>query len=222
MAPQLRRGVFVTFEGGDGAGKSTQVVAAAKWLRAQGYAVTTTEEPGGTRLGEWVRGFFQELLAGGGRILPEAELFLFEAARAQHVAEVIRPALERGDVVLCDRFYDSTTAYQGYGRGLPLDRLELCHEIATGGLKPDLTFLIDVDPAQGAARVSAGGLGRRPQDSIGGEARDFHARVRRGFLEIAAREPERFVVVDGGLAAEAVSEAICSSLADFLRAAATV
>lgn len=222
MAIQLRRGVFVTFEGGDGAGKSTQIAATAQWLRAQGYAVTTTEEPGGTRLGERVRRFFQEQLAGGARISPEAELFLFEAARAQHVAEVIRPALERGEIVLCDRFYDSTTAYQGYGRGLPLEQLEICHEIATGGLKPDITFLLDVEPSQGAARDSVGRPGRRPQDSIGGESLDFHERVRRGFLEIAEREPERFVVVDGGLAEEAVSEAIRMRLADYLRAVAAV
>ena len=165
-------------------------------------------EPGGTKLGDFIytyvrhqsnhpaqQGFFPELGSPGfpGKVAPTAELFLFEAARAQLVDEVVRPALEKGSIIICDRFADSTVAYQGFGRGLPLDQVDRMNSTATGGLKPDLTILLDIDPDEGLSRVPA------KRDRMEGEPRYFHKRVRDGYLEIASGEPERFLVLDATL-----------------------
>ncbi len=208
MSPQLRHGTLVTLEGGEGSGKSTQAEALAALAREQGYAVVITREPAGTELGEIVKGIFQRDIV----ISPESELFLFEAARAQHVQEVIRPALERGEVVLCDRYTDSTLAYQGYGRGLSTDHLRAVNHIATKGLLPHFTLLLDVTPKTGLARKGHERLG----DSVGKEPLEFHERVRAGYLELAQREPKRIAVVDASLPPERITEAAWQHLQRFL------
>ena len=182
-------GLFLTFEGPEGAGKSTQLAALVRHLHGAGRAVTETREPGGTLLGTQVRRVVldPELEMG-----PLPEFLLYSASRAQLVTEVIRPALARGEAVVCDRYADSTLAYQGYGRGLDLDFLSRVTAEATGGLVPDLTVLLDLDPALGLARAARRG---RP-DRLEGADLAFHTRVRTGFLALATAEPGRFVVLD--------------------------
>lgn len=181
---------FIAFEGPEGGGKSTQVRAVAAALRRAGVAVTTTREPGGTAIGEQIRAI---LLGIENRaMLAETETFLLLAARAQHVAEVIGPALARGEVVLCDRFVGATYAYQGYGRGLDLAQLRRLQEFAIGALRPDLTLLYDLPVETGLARRQAAGEVNR-LDAAGVE---FHRRVRAGYRELAAAEPARWVTID--------------------------
>ena len=208
MSPKLHRGTLVTLEGGEGSGKSSQADALATLMREHDYDFTITREPAGTELGEIVKGIFHR----GVTVTPGAELLLFEAARAQHVQEVIRPALERGKVILCDRYTDSTLAYQGYGRGLSLDHLDAVNRIATGGLPPDFTILLDLPPEIGLARKDHETLG----DSIGKESLEFHQRVRAGYLELAQREPKRMVVVDASLPKDHVTQAAWQHLQRFL------
>lgn len=182
--------MLITFEGIDGSGKSTQARRLVEALRAAGRDVQAVREPGGTTLGERVRAL---LLDPASRIAPTAELLLFSAARAQLVEDVVRPALRSGAVVVADRFYDSTTAYQGGGRGLAdVERLDDLHALATGGLAPDLTFLMDVP-----VDVATDRRARRAEDRMeaGGDA--FFERVRAAYLALAARHPERVVVLDG-------------------------
>lgn len=187
-----RRGRFITLEGGDGCGKSTQAAALHELMVEYDYPVRVTAEPAGTDFGREVWRFFTGEVASGSHLAPTAELFLFEADRAQHVSEVVQPALEAGTHVICSRFVDSTIAYQGYGRGLNHDQLRAVNHVATGGLLPDLTLLLDVPVDIGLARKR----GEATPDRIGREERDFHERVRQGFLELAAKEPRRFVVID--------------------------
>ena len=189
------QGLFITVEGIDGSGKTTVANAVAERLRQEGFAVVVTAEPGGTPLGERLRQF----LLREKPLSAWAEAFLFLAARAEHVAQVIRPALREGTIVLCDRFADSTIAYQGFGRGLPVDELRRLNEVATGGLHPHLTILLDVSPEIGLQRV------QRPTVF---EGRDlaFHHRVRQGFLWLAAQEPHRIKIVDASQPLEAVIE----------------
>lgn len=183
------RGLFLTFEGPEGAGKSTQLAALVRQLHGAGRAVTETREPGGTPLGTQVR---RVVLDPALEMGPLPEFLLYSASRAQLVAEVIRPALARGEVVVCDRYADSTLAYQGYGRGLSLEFLTRVTAEATGGLRPDLTVLLDLDPAQGLARAA-----RRGQpDRLERADLAFHTRVRGGFLALAGAEPGRFLVLD--------------------------
>jgi dTMP kinase len=183
-----RRGVFVTLEGGEGAGKSTQLDALARRARDAGREVVTCREPGGTPLGEALRAaLFADHEP---KPAPLAELLIFGAARAQLVAEVIRPALDRGALVICDRYADSTVAYQHHGRGLALERVRAVNDAATDGLWPDLTVLLDLDPKDGFARGERGG------DYLEREALAFHRRVREGFLVLAAAEPARWLVLD--------------------------
>ena len=162
-------------------------------MRATGYAVLVTREPGGVPLGERIRDLV--LSPDGGPIHPTAELLLFIAARAQHVSERIRPALEAGQIVVCDRFTDATLAYQGGGRAVPRDLLERLDEAATGGLRPDRTYLLDVDVATGVAR--AGGRAGQKRDRIESEDTEFFESVRRRYLELAAEDPERIVLLRG-------------------------
>ena len=185
-------GCFVTFEGGDGSGKSTQLRRAAERLRRHRADVVVTREPGGTPFAESARA----LLLEGGRRGPVSEAYLIEAARADLVGAVIRPALAAGQVVLCDRHCDSTLAYQGFGRGLDLDSLRALNRAATGGLEPDLTLLYDLDPERSLERrANAPGASNR----IDREPLEFHRRVRQGFLALAGAEPGRFVVLNGAL-----------------------
>ena len=187
-------GLFVTFEGGEGSGKSTQCARLAARLRGRRLEPVLTREPGGTPLAEGIRDL---LLDPGRRPGPVSEALLMEAARADVVAHVIRPALEAGRVVLCDRYDDSTLAYQGAGRGLDPHLLQILNRAATGGLVPDLTLLYDVAPAVGLQRrARAGGDTNR----LDREPPEFHARVRARFLELAAAEPARWVVLDGAAA----------------------
>lgn len=200
------RGVLVTFEGGEGSGKSTQIRLLAARLTAAGFSVRALREPGGTSVGEAVRAVLLDPEHDG--IDPRAELLLYEAARAQLVAEVIEPALDAGEVVICDRFFDSTTAYQGYGRGLPLDEVRALNMSATGGLVPDRTLVLDVDPAVGLIRATVGGA-----DRLEREDGAFHERVRAGFLAIASDEPERVRVINGDGDVDVVSARIDEALA---------
>ena len=221
MGPRLRHGVLITLEGGDGSGKSTQAEALAGLLRGEGYPVLLTQEPAGTDLGRAIKGIFERLAAERSAALSAtAEMLLFEGARAQHVEEVIRPALERGEVVLCDRFSDSTLAYQGYGRGLNLDHIRACNHIATDGLKPNLTLLLDVPPEVALIRADTSAPGTegrgKLRDSIGQEPLAFHRRVRDGFLALAQREPSRIVVLDGTLPPAAVTQAAWERTRGFL------
>lgn len=217
--------LLVTFEGGEGAGKSTQVELLAERIRAAGREALTAREPGGTTLGELLRPLTRKpatarriyrKLTGDttwSRLTPLSELFLYEASRAQLVAELIKPALDRGAAVLLDRFTDSTLAYQGYGRGLDLESIRTVNRIATGGLQPDITFLLDLGVPLGLTRKQH----ESGRDAIGGEDRSFHERVRAGYLAMAAAEPERWVVLDASLAAEQLSETIWRLVRRILR-----
>jgi dTMP kinase len=189
----LKSGLFITLEGGEGAGKSSVMARIGKLLTVEGHNVVVTREPGGTPLGEAVR---QLLLVSASQeaIGAQTELLLFLAARAQHLRDVIVPALAEGKIVLCDRFNDSSVAYQGYGRQLGSDRVaELCR-LACGGFEPSLTFLLDVDPKIGLARATA----HRERDRLEREDAAFHRRVREGFLRLARQNPERIRVIDAG------------------------
>lgn len=191
--------MFFSFEGGEGAGKSTQIEALATWLRAQGYQVLVTRQPGGSSYGRRIRTLILERdLAES--LSPRAELFLYLADRAQHVDTVIRPALARGEIVLCDRYTDSTLAYQGYGRGLPLQELKMLNQLATGGLKPDRIFWLDLDPQLGSIRIGD----RSDKDRLESETLDFHQRVRQGYAELAAADPERWIYVDASQSQQVV------------------
>ncbi|MBI2777085.1 MAG: dTMP kinase [Chloroflexi bacterium] len=201
-SPERPRGRFLTLEGPEGAGKTLQAARLADALRADGHDVVLTREPGGTRLGERLRDLLLERSSVA--IEPLADALLFNAARAQLIAEVVRPAIEAGRVVICTRFADSTLAYQGYGAGVAIETLRAMAEAATGGIRPDLTILLDVPPEVGLRR-------KAPDDHTRFEAGfdlDFHRRVRAGFLDLAAGEPGRFVVIDAQLGIEAVFEQV--------------
>ncbi len=208
-------GRFITFEGGEGCGKSTQVRRLKEALERGGRSVLLTREPGGTRLSELVRGLLKDE-----REDPpcdRSELLLFLAARAQLVKNVIRPALAAGMWVVSDRFSDSTFAYQGYGRGLPLDILRLANDFACEGLKPDVTFLLEVDPETSRARMRAREAASGTNaDRIECAGDDFHARLRAGFLEMAAREPDRIVRIDASGTPDEVEGRIWKSLTPML------
>ena len=183
----MQKGLFITFEGGDGCGKTTQIKLLEEYLQSKGYKTLLTREPGSKGLGVKVR---EILLNYDGEVSPVCESFLFLADRAQNVDCIIKPALEEGTVVICDRHTDSSVAYQGYGRGLDIDRINMLNNIATSGLKPDLTIVLDVDVETSQARVGA------EKDRMESAGIEFFERVRKGFLEIAKQEPERVKVVD--------------------------
>jgi dTMP kinase len=200
--PFVRHGVFVVFEGGEGAGKSTQVQRLAAALQADGRDVVVTREPGATDVGARIRGL---VLDRGDAPSPRAEALLYAADRAHHVATVVRPALARGAVVISDRYVDSSLAYQGAGRTLPVQEISWLSSWATGGLKPDLVVLLDVDPGVGLGRVDSRGLGT---DRLESESRAFHDRVRYAFLDLAAGDPKRYLVLDAARPAEDIGEVV--------------
>jgi dTMP kinase len=193
-------GRFITLEGPEGAGKTLQAQRLVGALEAGGHRARLTREPGGTALGEQIRSIVLARADGAGGIDARADALLFNAARAQLVSEVIKPALAAGEVVVCARFADSTLAYQGYGAGLPIDELRAVAVVATGGLAPDLTILLDLSPEVGLAR-KADDTRNRFEASFD---LDFHRRVRAGFLELAREEPERFRVIDAERGTDAV------------------
>jgi dTMP kinase len=206
ISTMSRRGKFITFEGLDGTGKSTQMRKLAAALRAAGHKVTETREPGGTPTGEKIRRVLLDSATEG--LSPFAEMALMFASRAQHIAEVIEPALEHGQIVLCDRFTDSTEAYQGSGRKLGSEAVLELHRVLCGDLQPDVTILLDSDPAMSVGRArrrnrrASHGAGKNPhkhhsdENRFEQQNRAFFARVREGYLAIAAREPQRVAVVD--------------------------
>ncbi|MDQ0680018.1 dTMP kinase [Arthrobacter pascens] len=183
-------GLFIAFEGGDGAGKSTQAGLLAEALESRGLKVLRTREPGGTPIGEKLRSLVLD--HGHGHIDAHTEALIFAASRAAHAGQVIRPALARGEIVLTDRYIDSSVAYQGAGRDLGTDAVRSLNEWATAGLLPDLTVLLDVDPADGRRRRTAGDAA---EDRLESEADEFHTRIRGAFLELAASRPEEYLVL---------------------------
>jgi dTMP kinase len=192
----MQRGWFITFEGIDGCGKTTQFRILANWLRDHGREVVETVEPGGTAIGKQIRRILLD--PASAEIQPRTELLLYFASRAQNVDEVIRPALEEGRIVLCDRFTDSTLVYQGCGRGLDGEVVRDLDRIACRGLRPDLTLLIDIDVETSLMRAKRRNERVGPAESrIDEESTDFHERVRRGYLALAQSEPDRIVVIDG-------------------------
>lgn len=196
-------GRFITLEGGDGAGKTTQAELLTAWLEAHGRTVVRTREPGGTELGQRIR---EMVLHERGHVAPRAEALLYAADRAHHVETVVRPALLRGDVVLQDRYIDSSVAYQGVARGLGAERVRSVSEWAADGLVPDLTVLLDLDVTVGRARVAA--ARGDTFDRLESEAATFHETVRRAFLDAAAAEPARFLVVDAAAPTDDVQRAV--------------
>ncbi|MEN4013700.1 MAG: dTMP kinase [Chloroflexota bacterium] len=190
--------MFITLEGPEGGGKTTQINALAEFLHARGQQVLTLREPGGTPISEQVREILMNL--GNTAMHPRSEILLFLAARAQLVEEIIRPALAQGTIIICDRYADSTLAYQGYGHRVDLDTLRRLLDFATGGLPPDLTFLLDIDPFNGLLRKRAASEWNR----LDAYDADFHHRVRAGYLQLASAEPRRWVVIDASQPAEAV------------------
>ena len=207
----MARGRFITFEGGEGCGKSTQVKRLKEALEREGLEVLVTREPGGTWLGEQIRSLLKDQDTDAP--CARAELLLFLASRAQQVRNVMRPALERGAWVVSDRFSDSTMAYQGYGRGLPLDVLRVANDFACEGLKPDLTVLLDVDTETSRARLrTREAATNTTADRIEQAGDAFHARLRQGFLEMAAQEPNRIVTIEASGTPDEVWEKVWKSL----------
>jgi len=202
------RGVLITFEGVEGSGKSTQMRRLERWLRREGYRPEITREPDGTALGVAVRRLFERP---GVKPQPLAEVFLFMAARHQHVAERVRPWLRAGRVVLCDRYTDATVAYQGYGRGVDAQLIRELNVQATGGVLPDLTLLFDLDPALGFRRIGA-----RRLDHFEREKLAFHRRVRRGYLELMRADPKRVRRVDASADPAAVERRVRAIVGEFL------
>jgi len=190
MNKRKKKGLFITLEGPDGSGKSTQSILLARYLEKKGYKVVRTREPGGTSIAESLR---RIILNPKNRISKITEVLLYEAGRAQHTSELILPALQKGKIVICERYTDATLAYQGYGRKLDIRMVKELNRIASYGLKPDLTLLLDLDVREGLRRIrkiSGGRMDRMERESIG-----FHDRVRKGYLEIASKEPGRVKLI---------------------------
>lgn len=208
-------GIFITLEGGEGAGKSLQADALVQRLERHGVDVVLTREPGGTPLGERLREVLLEVSSGGAEqpLAPLTETLLFVAARAELVAAVIAPALARGATVVCDRFADSTRAYQSFGRGMPLTVIDELNSVAMQGVRPDLTVFLDLPVEAGLARAGESG----EADRFEGEAAAFHGRVRLGYQALASREPERWLVVDASHSPDAVTERIWERVEPLLR-----
>jgi dTMP kinase len=204
------RGLFITFEGGDGSGKSTQSALLSGWLQASGRTVVVSREPGGTELGVELR---EIILHRRGYIAPRAEALLYAADRAHNIATRVRPALERGDIVIQDRYLDSSVAYQGAGRVLDATEVRELSLWAAEDLLPDLTILLDLDEAAARDRLDKA---RTRYDRLEDEKADFHARVRDAFLELAKAEPDRFMVIPATDSIESISSAICNKVSALL------
>lgn len=207
-------GKFITFEGGEGCGKSTQIKLLAAVLEERGYDVLQVREPGGTMVGERIRDIL--LTKESAALDPVAELMLYEAARAQICHEVIRPALDAGKIVLCDRFYDSTIAYQGYGRGLDVALIRKLNEAAVDGLAPDMTLMLFIDPVEGLRRAVGVTGGDGEGDRIEAAGLAFHQRVHDGFARIAMEEPDRVFVVGAQGSIEEVHAAVLARVMTLL------
>ncbi len=203
----MERGLFITFEGADGCGKTTQLMLLAKVLKAKGYDVVVTREPGAKGLGEKIR---EILLNYDGEVSSQAEAFLFLADRAQHIDIIVNPAVEKGKIVLCDRHTDSTVAYQGYGRGLDINQINTLNSLATGGKKPDLTFVFDIDVETSMQRVGAN------KDRMESAGMEFFNRVRNGYLEIAKQEPQRVKVLDARKSIEDIHKDLMTLISHFI------
>ncbi|MDX2376909.1 dTMP kinase [Microbacterium sp. LRZ72] len=201
-AAPASRGLWITLEGGDGAGKTTQAELLHRWLEAEGRRVVRTREPGGTEVGALIRDI---VLHHRGDVAARAEALLYAADRAQHVETLVRPALDRGEVVVQDRYLDSSVAYQGAGRVLDADEVRRLSLWATGDALPDTTVLLDLDPASARARLDADD---KPFDRLESEREEFHLRVRQAFLALADAEPARFLVLDAARAPEELAAAI--------------
>ena len=204
----MAKGLFITFEGADGCGKTTQMKLIDEYLRGKGFRTLMTREPGAKGLGERVR---EILLNYDGEVSPACESFLFLADRAQNMDCIIKPAVEKGVIVLCDRHTDSTIAYQGYGRGVNIDELKNLNDIATGGRKPDLTIVFDIDVQTSQARVG------EEKDRMESAGVEFFERVRKGYLEIAKREPERVKVVDSMRTIEEIHNEVVELIENAIR-----
>lgn len=194
-----QKGLFITFEGGDGCGKTTQLNLVAKYFEENGKEVILTREPGSIGLGQELR---KIILHYDGDIAPTSEAFLFLADRAQHIAKLVKPAIDAGKIVLCDRHTDSSIAYQGYGRGEDIEQIKHLNNIATQGITPDLTFVFDVSEKIAQKRVG------NEKDRMESAGNEFHKRVRNGYLEIAKQEPQRVKVIDANLSIEKVFEQV--------------
>ena len=199
--------LFITFEGPEGSGKTTQMELLRSYLEEKGYPVLATREPGGTSIGDQIRAILLDPQST--EMLPASEALLFSAARAQIVHQVIHPHLARGGIVLCDRYADSTMAYQGYGHGLDLEMLHAITALATGGLKPDLTVYLDIDVEEGLQRkLAAHKAGQAEWNRLDRQEAAFHRRVREGYLQMAAREPDRWLVIDATQPLEVIQASI--------------
>lgn len=204
-------GYFITFEGSEGCGKTTQIEALAKALEAQGKTVLITREPGGTLIGEKIRNLLQDP-SHKNDISDMTELLLFSASRAELITSHIQPALSRGEIVICDRFYDSTFVYQGLGRAIDMNIVEQLNQITVGTLKPDLTILLDLDAKIGIERAKSRQSGEL--DRIENESLAFFEAVRNGYLKLAKKEPERFKTIDGLLSVNAIKKIIWDTVVD--------
>jgi dTMP kinase len=208
---KAKTGLFLSFEGGEGAGKTTQIAKLAHALEAAGHTVVVTREPGGSAIANRIRSLLLDPKMKG--LVSLAELFLYEASRAQHVHDTIRPALEKGHTVICDRFADSSVVYQGVARGLKAPLVNGLNKIATGGLKPHRTLVLDLDPRIGLARVGSRGV----LDRIEKEALSFHEAVRKGFRRLAKSESRRVRLIDASRSRDDIHEQIRHQLRDLLR-----
>jgi dTMP kinase len=203
----MEKGLFITFEGVDGCGKTTQINLLSEYLQKQGYEVLLTREPGGKGLGEKLR---EILLNYDGEVSDRCESFLFLADRAQHIDIIVNPAVQQGKIVLCDRHTDSTVAYQGYGRGLDIDTINKLNNLATNGRKPDLTFVFDIDTETSMKRVG------KNQDRMESAGIEFQTKVRNGYLEIAKQEPERVKVIDATKSIEEIHAEVLKYIKNIL------
>ena len=193
--------MFITLEGPEGSGKTSQLPALAEFLREKGYDVLVTREPGGTSVGDQIRDVLMNMK--NVSIVPQTEILLFQAARAQHVAEILRPALDKGQIVICDRFGDSTLAYQGYGHQTDIRTLQYLIHFATGGLTPDLTLLLDIPVSKGFERKIKN---ESEWNRLDAYEKAFHERVREGYLQLAREEPERWQIIDASQGKDRVQE----------------
>ena len=204
----MQKGLFITFEGADGCGKTTQINLLKDYLENKGYSVLLTREPGGKGLGEKIR---EILLNYDGIVADRCESFLFLADRAQNIEVIIKPAIEKGQIVLCDRHTDSSVAYQGYGRGLDIEQIKILNNLATGGMQPDLTLVFDIDVETSMKRVG------NEKDRMESSGKEFFNRVRNGYLELAKNEPNRMKVVDSTVSIDEIHQEVIKIIKQYLQ-----